>query len=459
MILIVDDDPAVLHSLELLLKQSGFSTLGATSPAEARNVLGQPDLELVLQDMNFSRQTTGEEGLELLHEIKRKRPDMPVILITAWGSIELAVKGMKAGAADFVTKPWQNEQVVHSVRTALNLVASGISNGTPPCPSRDELDEKYDFSGILGQDPGFLQILDLAGRVAATDASVLITGESGTGKEEVATAIHRNSPRSQNPYIKVNLGGISTTLFDSEMFGHVKGAFTDARSDRVGRLAAAHTGSILLDEIGELDPRSQVKLLRVLQDRTYEILGSSVTRQVDVRVIAATNRDLIEAVSEGSFREDLFYRINLITLHLPSLADRPGDIPLLANHFLARAATMYAKGSPSKLITPAALRWLQQQAWPGNVRQLSHVLARAILIAGDNTVDTGTFEQILAMDNDKPDAGTLPPVGTMTVDEIEKAMIEKSLRHHEGNLSRAAESLGLSRAALYRRLEKYRIVT
>ena len=459
MILIVDDDPAVLHSLELLLKQSGFKTRGAATPAEARDHLGQSDLELVLQDMNFSRQTSGEEGLDLLNEIKSKRPDLPVILITAWGSIELAVKGMRAGAADFVTKPWQNERVVGSVKTALNLAASGIRNGSPPCPTRDELDAKYDFGGIIGQDPAFLRVLDLAGRVAATDASVLITGDSGTGKEEVASAIHRNSPRRDKPFVKVNLGGMSTTLFESEMFGHVKGAFTDAQRDRTGRLASAHEGTLLLDEIGELDPRSQVKLLRVLQDQTYEPLGSSATRHLDIRVISATTRDLGAAISEGSFREDLLYRINLITLHLPSLAERPGDIPPLASHFLARAATAYGKDSRPLEIEPGALRWLQAQAWPGNVRQLSHFLARTLLIAGDNTIDTRTCEQVSFMDSTLSEHNALPPVGTMTVDEIEKAMIEKSLRHHEGNLSRAAESLGLSRAALYRRLEKYRIET
>ena len=459
MILIVDDDPAVLHSLELLLKRSGFRTLGASTPAEARDHLGNADLELVLQDMNFSRKTTGEEGLALLHEIRKIRPDLPVIMITAWGSIELAVQGMKAGAVDFVTKPWQNEQLVSSVRTALNLAASGIGGDASHCPTRDELDEKYDFSNLLGQDPAFLKILDLAGKVAATDASVLITGESGTGKEEVAAAIHRNSSRKDKPYVKVNLGGMSTTLFESEMFGHVKGAFTDAQRDRIGRLSAAHTGTILLDEIGELDPRNQVKLLRVLQDRTYEVLGSSETKQLDLRVISATNRDLNAAILNGSFREDLFYRINLITLHMPSLSERPADIPLLANHFLARAALAFDMDSGATQIAPGALRWLQSQAWPGNVRQLAHFLARAVLIAGDHALDIGICEQVLSMDHAKTETKVLPPVGTMTVDEIEKAVIEKSLRHHDGNLSKAAESLGLSRAALYRRLEKYRILT
>jgi len=457
MILIVDDDRAVLHSLELLLKQAGFSSATAADPRAALAQLDAPDLELVLQDMNFSRQTTGEEGLGLLAEIKARRPEVPVILITAWGSIELAVKGMQAGAADFVTKPWQNEQVVQSVRTALKLVESGARE-TRPSPTRDELDERYDFDGVLGQDPAFLQVLELAGRVAGTDASVLITGESGTGKEVVANAIHRNSPRHGRPFVKVNLGGIPPTLFESEMFGHVRGAFTDAKRDRGGRFAAADRGTILLDEIGELDPRSQVKLLRVLQDRTYEAVGQSTTRTLDVRVISATNRDLRSAVADGSFREDLLYRINLIALRLPSLAERRQDIPLLAGHFLARAAALYDSPRAPDEIATEALRWLEAQPWPGNVRQLEQFLARAVLVAEGPTLDVATCQRVTAMDAAGDAADALPAVGKMTVDELARAMIEKSLRHHQGNISKAADSLGLSRAALYRRLEKYRIV-
>ena len=458
MILIVDDDHAVLHSLELLLKQAGLASLSAADPQEALRHVDKPDLELVLQDMNFSRQTTGEEGLELLTAIKRRRPEVPVILITAWGSIELAVRGMRGGAADFVTKPWRNEQVVQSVRTALNLVASGARDARPS-PSRDELDERYDFGGILGRDPAFLQVLDLAGRVAATAASVLITGDSGTGKELVAGAIHRNSPRREGPLVKVNLGGIAATLFESEMFGHVRGAFTDAKRDRVGRFATADGGTILLDEIGELDPRSQVKLLRVLQDRTYEAVGSSTTHKLDVRVISATNRDLHRAVADGRFREDLLYRINLITLHLPTLAQRRQDILFLAGHFLARAATAFGKPDAPHVIAPKARAWLEAQSWPGNVRQLEQFLVRAVLVADGPTLDVSTCERVTAMDSADSDRDVLPPVGKMTMDEVERAMIEKSLRHHDGNISKTAESLGLSRAALYRRLEKHRIVT
>ena len=460
MILIVDDDHAVIASLELLLKQAGFATVSAADPVAALARLDDSDLDLVLQDMNFSRRTTGEEGLDLLAEIKQRRPGLPVILITAWGSIGLAVDGMKAGAADFITKPWQNEQVVQSVRTVLGLVASGARDTAPPCPTREELDERHDFSGVLGRDPEFLRILDLAGRVAGTDANVLITGDSGTGKEVLAAAIHRNSPRHAQPFVKVNLGGIASTLFESEMFGHVKGAFTDARRDRDGRFAVADRGTILLDEIGELDLRSQVKLLRVLQDRTFEALGSSRTQRLDVRVISATNCDLRQAVRAGEFREDLLYRLNLINLHLPSLADRPQDIVLLAGHFLARAAAAYgadATGPP--MITESALNWLQVQPWPGNVRQLEQFLARSVLMADGPQLDVAGCERVMAMELADPGRDPLPPVGSMTVEEVERAMIEKSLRHHAGNIRRAADSLGLSRAALYRRLEKYGIET
>lgn len=458
MILIIDDDAAVVHSLELLLKQAGFATTSAASAESALSSLDRQDFQLVLQDMNFSRQTTGEEGLALLQQIRSRRTDLPVILITAWGSIDLAVKGMKAGASDFVTKPWQNEHLVQTVRTILNL-AHTDNGATRTSLSREELDARYDLEGILGTDPAFLRVLDLAGRVAATDASVLITGPSGTGKEVLASAIHRNSARRNRPFVKVNLGAVPATLFEGEMFGHKRGAFTDAHRDRSGKFAAADGGTILLDEIGELDARSQVKLLRVLQDRTFEPLGSDTTHKLDLRVICATNRDLRLAVAEGAFREDLLYRINLITLNLPALSERPADIPLLAGHFLARAAAAFGKSDEPRQITPEARAWLTQQAWPGNVRQLEQFLARAVLMAGTTSLDLATCNRIAAMDATETEGAAIPAVGAMTVDEVEKAMIERSLRHHEGNISKAAESLGLSRAALYRRLEKYRIST
>jgi two-component system NtrC family response regulator len=455
MILIADDDPSVVASLGLLLKRHGHATVGALSQEEALRHLEKEGegIALVLQDMNFSRGTGGEEGLELLREIRRLRPQLPVILITAWGSIALAVEGMKAGAADFVTKPWSNPQILQSVDTALSLARSGDAKAAPS--SREELDRRFDFRGLIGRDPRFLKILEVIGRVAPTDASVLITGESGTGKELVAEALHRNSRRKGGPFVKVNLGGISSTLFESEMFGHVKGAFTDARTDRKGRFEMAHAGTIFLDEIGEIDPSAQVKLLRVLQDRSYEVLGSSITRTVDVRVIAATNRDLGEQVAKGQFREDLLYRLNQIAIRLPPLRERRGDIPILARHFLDASAQVYRRGA-ALAISDRAVEWLQGQSWPGNIRQLRQTLERAVLVLDGDVL---AVEDLLALSDLETraarDPNALPSPGSMTLDEMEKAMIVKCLRHYEGNVTRVAEALGLSRAALYRRFEKY----
>jgi two-component system, NtrC family, response regulator len=454
MILIADDDPSVVASLGLLLKRHGHATVGALSQEEALRHLEKEGegIGLVLQDMNFSRATGGEEGLELLREIRRRRPQLPVILITAWGSIALAVEGMKAGAADFVTKPWSNPQILQSVDTALSLARSETK--TAPS-SREELDKRFDFRGLIGRDPRFLKILELIGRVAPTDASVLITGESGTGKELVAEALHRNSRRKGGPFVKVNLGGISSTLFESEMFGHVKGAFTDARTDRKGRFEMAHAGTIFLDEIGEIDPSAQVKLLRVLQDRSYEVLGSSITRTVDVRVIAATNRDLGEQVAKGQFREDLLYRLNLIAVRLPPLRERRGDVPVLARHFLDASAQVYRRGA-SVTISDRALDWLQGQSWPGNIRQLKQTLERAVLVLDGDVLEVEDLRALSDLETRAArDPNALPSPGSMTLDEIEKAMIVKCLRHYEGNVTRVAEALGLSRAALYRRFEKY----
>jgi two-component system, NtrC family, response regulator len=453
MILIVDDDRSVTASLALLLKQAGLESLSVGSPEEALDVLRQKPCQLVIQDMNFTRRTSGEEGLALLREIRKSVPTIPVILITAWGSIGLAVEGMKAGASDFVTKPWTNQQMVQAVQTALGLVRAKAQAAESQL-TRDELDARFDFGELVGRDPRMLRILELIGRVAPTDASVLVTGESGTGKELVAEAIHRNSRRGGKPFVKVNLGGVPSTLFESEMFGHTRGAFTDARVDRKGRFEMAHGGTIFLDEIGDLDQPSQVKMLRVLQDRTFEVLGSSQRREVDVRVVSATNRPLAGMVSRGEFREDLLYRINLMAIHLPPLRERPDDIAILSSRFLQRAAQVYQREPLT--IAPAGARWLKAQPWPGNVRQLRQCVERAVLVGTSNTLDVADFVE--SAEIARPEAAeALPPVGSMTIDEIERAMILKSLRHHSGNVSKVAESLGLSRAALYRRFEKYEI--
>ncbi len=455
MILIVDDDLSVTSSLTLLLKQQGMATHVEHSPAAALAWLAGHPCALVLQDMNFSRQTSGAEGLDLLRRIRAAHPELPVVLITAWGSIALAVEGMKAGATDFITKPWSNPQVLHAVSTVLGLAASGRSRPREVATTRESLDARHDFSQIVGDDPRLLRVLDTIGRVAATDAPVLITGESGTGKELVADAIHRNSQRRRQPFVKVNLGGIAASLFESEMFGHVRGAFTDARADRKGRFTLAHGGTIFLDEIGDLDLASQVKLLRVLQDRTFEVLGSSQRVTVDVRVVCATNRVLADQVTRGEFREDLLYRINLITLHLPPLRERRGDIPMLAHRFLRIIEEVYHRDGLR--LSADAMAWLQQQPWPGNIRQLKQTIERAVLVTGAPDIDAADLASGAGSAEATATADALPPVGAMTIDEIEKAMILKALSHHGGNLSRVAAALGLSRPALYRRLEKHEI--
>ena len=453
MILIVDDDPSVTASLALLLKQAGYASYAVAGPADALTWLATNRCDLVLQDMNFSRRTTGEEGMELLAQVRAAHPNLPVVLITAWGSVDLAVRGMKAGASDFIVKPWANEQILQTVRTALGLSAAPPPSGQ--APSREELDAAFDFGHLVGEDPRLRKVLQVVGRVAPTDASVLIMGESGTGKELIADAIHRNSRRRGRPFVKVNLGGIPPTLFESEMFGHVRGAFTDARQDREGRFSMAGGGTIFLDEIGDLDQSSQVKMLRVLQDRTFEVLGSSQKRTADVRVVSATNRNLAELVGRGEFREDLLYRINLITLTLPALRDRRDDIPILAARFVQTVSQVYRRDGLR--LSDDAVRWLVQQPWPGNVRQLRQSIERTVLISEDAVLTAADFRRTADMEPGESGREVLPPVGSMTMDEIEKAMIVKSMKHHGGNVSKVAEALGLSRAALYRRFEKYEI--
>src|SRR5438270_1485778 len=353
--------------------------------------------------------------MALLGQIKKINSSIPIILITGWGSIELAVKGMKMGANDFINKPWNNEHVLQSIQTLIDLRKKDKQKH-----SRKELDSLYDFHHIIGEDPKMLELLDTIGRIASTDASVLIMGESGTGKELIAEAIHQNSQRKNKPFIKVNLGGISTSLFESEMFGHVRGSFTDARFDRVGRFELANKGTIFLDEIGDLDGSSQVKLLRVLQDRTYEVLGSSRTKTVDVRVICATNRNLDEMVSHGSFREDLLYRINLITIKLPPLRERPKDIPLLVQFFINNLKEIYNR--PELTITKEALKWLQQLPLPGNIRQLKNITERSVLMNKNNILDIGDFQKQLEASPAKKGTLQLPGVGTLTLEEVEVEM-------------------------------------
>jgi DNA-binding NtrC family response regulator len=446
-ILIVDDDSAVQVSLALLLKQSGFEAVCADGPQQALEQLQAGPIDLVLQDMNFSLQTSGEEGLDLLAGIKQLHPSLPVLLMTAWGSISLAVRGVKAGAANFFTKPWDNGQLVALVEATLDLAAPA----TNPRLTRRSLDAQCDFSGIVGEHPKLLKVLETIAQVARTRAPVLILGESGTGKELIADAIHRNSPRADHPIVKINMGAITPTLFESEMFGHVRGAFTDARSDRKGHIASADGGTLFLDEIGELQRGDQVKLLRVLQDQRYQPVGSSAACQADVRVVSATNRELAELVAGGEFREDLFYRLNLITIRLPPLRERRSDIPLLARHIADSVAQGYGLGEV--VLAPGALDWLSNQPWPGNIRQLKQTLERALLLAGKRHLGEADFLAASAVDEGAPNSR--PGMDGMTLEQVERLMIEQALQQHAGNISRMAKALGLSRTALYRRLERH----
>ena len=449
MILIIDDDKAVRTSLLLLLEEVGYEAKDIAAPREALVYLNHNTPSLIILDLNFSIETSGEEGMRLLEQIRKIHPAVPVILITGWATIELAVKGMKAGANDFVNKPWNNDHLLQSINTLLNLQGKKTER-----LSRVKLDDRYQFQHIIGEDPGMLDILKTIGHVAATDASVLIMGESGTGKELVAEAIHQNSLRKNKPFVKVNLGGISTSIFESEMFGHVRGAFTDAKADRTGRFEMADKGSIFLDEIGDLDHSSQVKLLRVLQDRTYEVLGSSRPKVVDTRVIAATNRDLTEMVEKGVFREDLLYRINLITIRLPALRERAGDIPLLVNFFVENLREIYNR--PHLSVTREAMKWLQQLPLPGNIRQLKNLVERTILITKKDILDAGDFQSHLETAGRKK-VPVLPEPGSLTLEEMEIQMINRAMDLHKSRITRVAKSLGITRSALYRRLQKYNI--
>lgn len=452
MILIIDDDAVVRSSLTFLLKRAGFEPEAVCGPEEALAVVRTEAPQLILMDMNFTLTTTGEEGIHLLKQVKIFRPEVPVILMTAWGSISLAVQGMQAGAFDFITKPWNNLVLLKSIRTALEISEQKKTEQLPL--NRNEADHRFHFDKIIGQSAALMEVLGTVSRIAPTYASVLITGESGTGKELIAEAIHANSQRAKEAFVKVNLGGLSQSLFESEMFGHKKGAFTDAYIDRTGRFEMAHKGTIFLDEIGELELSCQVKLLRVLQDQTFEVLGDSRPRKVDIRVVSATNRNLSEMVEAHTFREDLFYRINLITIHLPSLRQRREDIPLLARYFADQQT--YINGLPRVEFTSEALTYLQRLPFPGNIRELKNLVERTLLVSGKSRLDAADFEQQAG----QMSVSRTPLPSTLeglTLDELEKQSIIQALETHGRNLSHVAAALGISRAALYRRLEKYGI--
>ena len=447
MILVIDDDSAIRTSLSFMLKRAKYDVQAVASPKEAIAVVRSVAPELILMDMNFSLTTTGDEGITLLKQVKIFQPETPVILMTAWGSIQLAVKGMQAGAFDFITKPWNNAALMQRIETALEL------NNKKKEEEQKKDEDGFDRSHIIGKSKALMDVLATIKRISRTNASVLITGESGTGKELIAEAVHRNSPRAKKPFVKVNLGGISQSLFESEMFGHKKGAFTDASSDRVGRFELADKGTIFLDEIGDLDLSCQVKLLRVLQEQTFEVLGDSRPRKVDIRVVSATNADLRQMVLDHTFREDLFYRINLITVHLPALRERREDIPLLVRHF----ADLQCKqnGLPKVDFTPDAMEYLQRLPYPGNIRELKNLVERTLLVCGKETLDADDFKAHYIQ---PAETTTSQNLSGLTLEEVERQRILQALEQYDNNLTQVATALGLSRPALYRRLEKHNIV-
>ena len=438
MILIIDDDEAIRLSLGLLLKRAGYGFEVAVNPDDAIQKIRLRHYDLILMDMNFSRDTSGREGIELLRRTKIFQPDTPVFLITAWGSIDLAVEGMKAGAYDFITKPWHNLVLLQRIETALKLNSSETEH------------EKtgFDRNGIIGKNRELNELLSTVEKIAPTEAPVLILGENGTGKELIANAIHLNSRRKDNPFIMVNLGGISQSLFESEMFGHVKGAFTGAVASRKGRFEMADKGSIFLDEIGELDLGSQVKLLRVLQEHQFEPLGQSIPKKVNIRVISATNADLPQMVNEKYFREDLYYRINLITLRLPPLRERSDDIPLLARHFIKDSAFKNSLEVPE--INSEAIEFLCRLPYPGNIRELKNIIERAV-ITGGPILTKKDFEHLATsfLEGDKT-VGNSSNLG-----EIERKALQDAMERANGNYTQAARILGLTRQSLYRKLEKH----
>ena len=417
MILIVDDDKAIRQSLALVLKRKGYETALAGNPDEALGMLRKHKFRLVIMDMNYSLSTTGEEGIHLLRQTKIFQPDTPVILITAWGSIELAVEGMRFGAFDFITKPWNNHLLLQRIETALSL--------SSPATDSDRNPADFDRCGFIGENPRVKELLKTVERIAPTDAPVLVLGENGTGKELIANAIHKNSRRKNAPFVMVNLGGISTSLFESEMFGHSKGAYTGAVSERKGRFELADKGTIFLDEIGDLTQDCQVKLLRVLQQHTFERLGESRTRKTDIRAICATNADLPAMVREHTFREDLFYRINLITLRIPPLRERRDDIPLLARNFMESASRSHGIRCPE--ISHEALGYLSRLPYPGNVRQLKNMVERAVLMCAGGILEKCDFEA----DGNIQDVSATDLKGSLegaTLEDLEAAAIAEAVK-------------------------------
>ena len=443
-VLCADDQADVLEALRLLLKNHGFDVTTASSPAGVLAAVESEQLDAVLLDLNYARDTTsGREGLDLLARLRQSDPELPVVVMTAWGTVDGAVEAIRGGARDYVQKPWENARLVATLRTQVELrgalrrgrrLESEASRSRGPGPV------------MVASSRAMQPVLHLLERVRSSDANVLVTGPHGSGKEVVAGWLHAASPRAPGPLVAVNAGGLADGVFESELFGHVRGAFTDAKTDRMGCFELAEGGTLFLDEIANMPMGQQVKLLRVLQTGEFHPVGSSRVRRADVRIVTATNADLAHEVAEQRFREDLLYRLNTVEIHLPPLRERREDIPELAGLFLARQAKRYAKNVGG--FTPEAMRALLEHPWPGNVRELEHVVERALLMCDRDRVGLDD----LAL---RPlRASVPPPLESMTLEEAEKHLIERALRLHP-NVTDAAKALGLSRSALYRRLQHF----
>src|SRR5579872_7008442 len=444
-VLAADDQQHILEAIELLLRPQGYEVETAQSPAIVRELLSSGPYDAVLIDLNYTRDTTsGQEGLDLLTEIVSLDSTLPVIVMTAWGNVGLAVEAMRRGARDFIQKPWENERLLAILRTQVELHRA--LQHAERLAAENRLLRAEGRPEFLATAPAMQPVLETIARVGPSDANVLITGEHGTGKEVVAQTLHALSTRASRPIVAVNTGAIPDGVFESELFGHVKGAFTDARTDRIGRFELADGGTIFLDEIGNVPLRQQAKLLRVLESGEIERVGSSRSRRVNVRVLSATNTDLTAACAAGQFREDLLFRLNTVEIRIPPLRERREDIPLLAAHFLARYATRYRR--PVQRFDPAAIQALLQYSWPGNVRELEHTIERAVLMSRSQEIQPAdlSFSSPRAQTQNLED---------LSLEAVEAVLVKKALQRFQGNVSQAAEALGLSRGALYRRMEKY----
>ena len=445
-VLIADDAPDIREALRLLLKRQGYRTEAVESPAAVLQALQAQEFDLLLLDLNFTRDTTsGAEGLELLPKIAAVDSTLPVVILTAWGTVEIAVEAMRQGARDFVEKPWDNERLLAIVRNQIELRRALRHEQRLEAETR--LLRAEGRPELIAASPAMAPVLQMITQVAPSDANILITGENGTGKELIAKTIHALSHRAQRSLVTVNVGGLPEGVFESELFGHVRGAFTDAKADRVGRFELADGGTLFLDEIGNLGLAQQAKLLRVLQSGEIERVGSSKTRHVDVRLLAATNIDLHQAAAESRFRQDLLFRLNTIEIHIPPLRQRREDIAPLAQHFLRQLAARYRK--PVTGFEPSALQLLQEHAWPGNVRELEHAVERAVLLAPASLIQASDLGLRAAP------AAALAGLDSMPLDEAERILVRTALERAGGNIHQAAKALGLSRAALYRRIERY----